>query len=129
MGSFSLFVSETNPCQTQIGDATIVLSRFQAAYSLFELGSIAGINADIVIREICCPHVGMSVTLPKVDGNRKLLVFEDLRDFLFRLQPHSYPSLHHDNIIESHRDLVWVDRNTRSTQGSHDSTPIGILPK
>ena len=73
--------------------------------------------------------MSMSLPLPKVDSNRELLLFEDLCDLLLRLQPHSYPPLYHDNIIESHRYFTWVDRNARSPESSHDSTPIGILPK
>lgn len=73
--------------------------------------------------------MSMSLTLPKVDGNRKLLLFEDLRDLLLRLQPHSYPTLYHNNAIESHHDFTWVDRHARSSEGSHHSAPVGILPK
>ena len=72
--------------------------------------------------------MGMSLSLPKLDGDRKLLLFEDLCDLVLRLQPRSYPALHHDNVVESNRYFVWVDGNARSPDRSYDPAPIGILP-
>lgn len=73
--------------------------------------------------------MGMGPSLPKLDGDRKLLLFEDLCDLVLRLQPHSYPALYHDNVVESNRYFVWVDGNARSPDRSYDPAPIGILPK
>lgn len=73
--------------------------------------------------------MGMSLSLPKLDGDRKLFPFEDLCDLVLRRQPRSYSALHHDNVVESNRYFVWVDGNARSPDRSDDPAPIGIFPK